>query len=257
MSLECWTRYNNKGTPYTTCEEDGKQLRKKSNINYMNRNKYYTDRKKPPVPRQKKKKAPIIQDAIDSYKHDIIPMNTIQQSLRRPIIQDAIDSYKHDIIPMDISRGSTQRRVEIEDRRTSFLQRDRRNRYLDMTNTNERDNRRQAFSRTLSNPQEFMGKTFKAPQIPVNPRYLKRMAKTTKQIEEGNYKSKQAEYRAKRQYKYLKEYLDYDAQSKKAKTQDEYDELRRKMDIGEFMKWERYGKMKQEKYKKKKSLLEV
>lgn len=224
MSLECWTRYNNKGTPYTTCEEDGKQLRKKSNKNYMNR--------KPPVPRQRRR----------------------QQA---PIIRDAIDSYKFDIIPMDISRGSTQRRVEIEDRRTSFLQRDRRNTFLNMTNTNERDNRRQSFSRTLSNPQQFMGKTFKAPNEPVNPKYLKRMAKTTKQIEEGNYKSKQAEYRAKRQYKYLKEYLDYDTQSKKAKTQDEYDELRRKMDIGEFMKWERYGKMKQEKYKKKKSLLEV
>ena len=43
----------------------------------------------------------------------------------------------------------------------------------------------------------------------------------------------------------------------KTTSQEEYDELRRKMDIGEFMKWERYGKMKQEKYKKKKSLLEV
>lgn len=231
--LQCWTRYNKKGGKYIVC--NGSKGQKKSNIEYMDRNKYYTDRKKPPVPRQRKKK-------------------------EAPIIQDAIDSYKFDIIPMDISRGSTQRRVEREDRRQQFLQRDRRNRFLDMTATQDSRERRQAFSRTLSNPTEFMGKTkkpFKPPQIPVEPRYLKRMEKTKKQIAEKNYKSKQAEYRAKRTERFLGEYLEYDRLSKQAKSQEEYDEYRRLMDIGDFMKWERYGKMKAEKYKKKKSLLEV
>ena len=48
--------------------------------------------------------------------------------------------------------------------------------------------------------------------------------KTKKQIAEGNYKSKQAEYRAKRTEKNLQEYLDLDAKSKKAKSKKEYDE---------------------------------
>ena len=204
----------------------------------------------------KMKPIPIIQDAIDSYKYDIMPMDTIQKSLKRPIIQDAIDSYKYDIMPMDTIKKGIQR----EDRRQEFLQKDRRDRFLEKSDKKEAEKRRRQFSRTLSNPNEFMGKTekpFKPPQIPVNPRYLKTLANNQKKIDEGNYKSKQAEYRAKRTVRYLKEYLEYDRLSKQAKTQEEYDEYRRLMDIGEFMKWQRYGKMKAEKYKKKKSLLEV
>jgi hypothetical protein len=217
--LECWTRYNNKGGKYIVC--NGSKGQKKSNIEYMNR--------KPPVPRQKRKQA--------------------------PIIQDAIDSYKYDIIPMDLSKGSTQRRVETEDRRQQFLQRDRRNRFLDMTATQDSRERRQTFTRTLSNTNEFMGSSYKAPQEPVNPRYLKRMEKTKKQIAEGNYKNKPAEYRAKRTERNLQIYLDLDAKSKKAKSKKEYDSIRKQMDEGEFMKWEKYNTAKnkkaQEKRKKK------
>lgn len=205
--LECWTRKRNDGSSYIVC--NGSKGQKKSNIEYMNRNK--------------------------------------SKRNRAPIIQDAIDSYKFDIIPMDVSRGSTQRRVEAEDRRQQFLQRDRRNRFLDMTNINEATDRRKQFSRTLSNPTEFMGSSFKAPQEPVNPRYLKRMEKTKKQIAEGNYKSKQAEYRALRTERNLQEYLDLDARSKKAKSQKEYDDLRLQMEQGDFMKWERYNEAKNKK----------
>tara|TARA_Y100000004_G_scaffold163631_1_gene193157 strand:- start:4905 stop:6260 length:1356 start_codon:yes stop_codon:yes gene_type:complete len=167
-----------------------------------------------------------------------------------PIIQDAIDSYKYDIIPMDtIKKG-----IEREDKRQQFLQRDRRGRFLEKSNKREAEKRRRQFSRTLSNPNEFTlsqisktEKPFKPPQEPVNPRYIKRMEKTKKQIAEGNYKSKQAEYRAKRQMKSLTEYLDLDAKSKKAKSKKEYDSIRKQMDEGEFMKWERYNTAKNKK----------
>jgi hypothetical protein len=169
---------------------------------------------------------------------------------RNRTIQDLMrvnEDLDYDILPMDVSRGSTQRRVETEDRRQQFLQKDRRNRFLEMTNQNEATDRRKQFSRTLSNPTEFMGKTFTPPQIPINPRYIKRMEKTKKQIAEKNYKSKQAEYRAGRQMRSLTEYFDLDARSKKAKSQKEYDDLRLQMEQGDFMKWERYNTAKNKK----------
>jgi hypothetical protein len=228
--LECWTRERSNNSRYVVCS-DSKGQKKISNNNMVK------EKKKPPVPkvrqgRGKNRNPPIIQDAIDSYKFDIIPM-------------------------MDISRGSTQRRVEQQDRREQFLQRDRRKRFVDMTERGDRDSRRRAFSRTLSNPQQFMGKTYKAPQEVVNPRYVKRFEKVKKQVAEGNYKSKQAEYRAKRQLQSLTEYMDLDTKRKQAKTPDEYTSLSQAMESGEFMKWERYNTLKNKKQREKKSMYDV
>lgn len=76
----------------------------------------------------------------------------------RELLQ-ADEELDYDILPIDVSRGSTQRRVEAEDRRQQFLQRDTRNRFLDASNQREQDRRRREFSRTLSNPTEFVGST--------------------------------------------------------------------------------------------------
>ena len=228
--LECWTRERKNGSKYIVCN-DSKGQKKISNNNMVK------EKMKPPVPkvrqgRGKNRNPPIIQDAIDSYKYDIIPM-------------------------MDISRGSTQRRVEKQERREQFLQRDRRKRFVDMTERGDRDSRRREFTRTLSNPQQFMGKTYKPPQEPVNPRYIKRFEKVKKQVAEGNFKNKPAEYRAKRQLQSLTEYMDLDTKRKQAKSDEEYTSLSRAMESGEFMKWERYNAMKNKKAREKKSLYDV
>lgn len=263
--LKCWTRYNNKGGKYITCEDNSKK--KKSNTKMVKRTN--EDRlRQLAIDRDNLLNTERLMEQTEEEDLDLdLDLDNFEDFLtdsrRNLVIPDLLEANEqldYDIIPMDLSRGSTQRRVEEEDRRQQFLQRDRRNRFLDMTSNQDSRERRETFTRTLSNPNEFMGKTqkqFKPPQIPVEPRYLKRMEKTKKQIAEKNYKSKQAEYRAKRTERFLGEYLEYDRLSKQAKTQEEYDEYRRLMDIGDFMKWERYGKMKAEKYKKKKSLLEV
>ena len=215
--LECWTRERSNGSRYVVCS-DSKGQKKISNNNME---------RKVRQGRGQNRNPPIIQDAIDSYKFDIIPMDKIKSGIKR------------------------------EERREQFLQRDRRKTFLEMTEKGDRDSRRRAFSRTLSNPQQFMGKTYKAPQEAVNPRYVKRFEKVKKQVAEGNYKSKQAEYRAKRQLQSLTEYMDLDTKRKQAKTPEEYTSLSQAMESGDFMKWERYNTMKNKKAIQKKSLYDV
>jgi hypothetical protein len=60
---------------------------------------------------------------------------------------------------MDVSRGSTRRRVEAEERRQQFLQRDRRKSFLEATNEREARGRRRTFTQSLGDTTEFMGKT--------------------------------------------------------------------------------------------------
>jgi hypothetical protein len=223
--LECWTRERKNGSKYIVCN-DSKGQKKISNNNMVK------EKMKPPVPkvrqgRGKNRNPPIIQDAIDSYKYDIIPMDKIKSGIKR------------------------------EDRREQFLQRDRRKRFVDMTERGDRDSRRRAFTRTLSNPQQFMGKTYKPPQDVMNPRYIKRFEKVKKTVAEGNYKNKPAEYRAKRQLQSLTEYMDLDKKRKQAKSDEEYTSLSRAMESGEFMKWERYNALKNKKAREKKSLYDV
>lgn len=155
--LECWTRYNNRGNPYTTCKENGKQLRggeprrrNTTSVGMPRRNN--TDR--------------LRQLAIERDNM----MNTerlMEQREERELDEfldlDNFDSFLQQAHQQTEDIGRERERQN----REQFLRRDRRNTFIQMTEQDDRDSRREAFTRTLSRPTEFMGRTTKREQTPV------------------------------------------------------------------------------------------
>jgi hypothetical protein len=234
--LACWTRYDSRGYQYTTCEENGKQLRggEPRRRTIPNPRRTNTDR--------------LNQLAIE--RDNLLNTERLNEERELDEFLD-LDNFGS-FLEQANQQVEDMTRERERSNRQEYLRRDRRRTFIEMTEQDDRDNRREAFTRTLSRPTEFMGSSYTAPQEPVNPRYLKRMEKTKKQIAEGNYKSEQARYRALRTEKNLQEYLDLDAKSKQSKSQVEYDAIRKQMDEGEFMKWEKYNTAKNKKAQEKK-----
>ena len=84
------------------------------------------------------------------FEYPTIPQQNTENGYLVPLLESN-ELLDYGLLPMDLSRGSTQRRVEAEDRRQDFLQESRRDMFLE----DDRKFRRESFLRTLSKPNEF------------------------------------------------------------------------------------------------------
>jgi hypothetical protein len=233
--LACWTRYDRRGNQYTTCEENGKQLRGGE------------PRRRTFIPRRTNSDR-LRQLAIE--RDNMLNTERLNEERELDEFLD-LDNFGSFLEEANQQVEDMTRERERSNRQ-EYLRRDRRRTFIEMTERDDMDSRRQAFSRTISNPQQFMGSSFRPPNEPVNPQYLKRQEHLNKKVSEGNFTSKQAEYYYKREKRYMDEYLDLDTKSKQAKSQVEYDDIKKQMDESQFKKWEKYNEEKKKKKKKKK-----
>ena len=162
--LECWTRYDSKGNKYITCDDSSKKniptinMPRRTNTDRLRQlaldrdNMLNTER----LIEQREERE--LDEFLDLDNFD----NFLTESRRNLVIPDLLEANEqldYDIIPMDLSRGSTQRRVEADDRREQFLERDRRQSFLEATNQSEARGRRRTFTQSLGDTTEFMGRT--------------------------------------------------------------------------------------------------
>ena len=131
--LECWTRYNNRGNPYTTCEENGKQLRGGE------------PRRSIPMPRRTNSDR-LRQLAIE--RDNMLNTERLIEQREERELDEFLDLNNFEsFLEQAHQQTEDMRRERERSNREQFLRRDRRRTFIEMTEQDDRESRRDAFTR--------------------------------------------------------------------------------------------------------------